>query len=81
MFVPGKPSQSTVMFAGKSGVYPIVAPNGELLAVPINIRLGWIGMPWKNYNCTKLQNIVPCTIKLLTFVINNQTMGLYYSPK
>ncbi len=42
MFVPGKPFQSSLMFAGKAGAYLKGAPlYGRLLASPTNIRLGW----------------------------------------
>ncbi len=50
MFVPGKPFQPSLMFAGKAIAYPSEAPSGaplygRLLASPTNIRLGWKGLP------------------------------------
>ncbi len=52
-FVPGKPFQPSLMFAGKAGAYPSEAPlgaphKGRLLASPTNIRLGWKGLPGTN---------------------------------
>jgi len=46
VFVPDKPLQPCLMFAGKAGAYPSEAPFrysllGSLLALPTNITLGW----------------------------------------
>ncbi len=41
MFVPGKPFQFSLMFAGKARVYPIEAP----FTLHTNIRLGWKSLP------------------------------------
>jgi len=54
MFVPGKHSQISLMFVGKAGAYPRVKhlsgapPKGRPLDFPMNIRLGWIGLPGTN---------------------------------
>ncbi len=53
MFVPGKPFQPNLMFAGKARAYPSEALSGaplygKLLALPANIRLGWKGLPGTN---------------------------------
>jgi len=42
VFVPGKPFQPSLMFAGKAGAYQTKAPF-RLLASPTNIRLSWKG--------------------------------------
>ncbi len=46
MFVPGKPFQLSLMFAGKAGAYPRVEHLKG--ALPTNIRLGWKGLPGTN---------------------------------
>ncbi len=47
VFVPGKPFLSSVTFASKAGAYPSGPPvclNGRLLAIHVNITLGWKDM-------------------------------------
>jgi hypothetical protein len=44
VFVPGKPFQTSLMFAGKVGAYPRVE-HLSAPALPANIRLGWKGLP------------------------------------
>ncbi len=53
VFVPGKPFQSSLMFAGKAGVTRVKLLSGaplfgRLLALPANIRLGWKCLPGIN---------------------------------
>ncbi len=56
MYVPGKPFQPSLMFAGKAGAYPSEAPfrcsslgsYPRLWALPTNIRLGWNGLKGTN---------------------------------
>ncbi len=53
MFVPGKPFQPSLMFAGNARTLPRVehlkvASLGWPLALPANIRLGWKGLPRTN---------------------------------
>ncbi len=53
MFVPGKPLQPSLMFAGMPGAYTRVehlkaASLGWALALPANIRLGRQGLPGTN---------------------------------
>ena len=46
MFVPGKPFQPSLMFAGKAGAYPIEAPFGRSTRVgswPHPQTLDWAG--------------------------------------
>ncbi len=45
MFVPGKPYQPNLMFAGKTGAYPTEV---DFLALPENVRLGWKGLSETN---------------------------------
>jgi len=53
VFVPGKPFQPCLVFAGKAGAYlsesPFKTPlYGRLLALPTNTRQGWKGLPGTN---------------------------------
>ncbi len=48
MFLPGKPFQSSIMFAGKAGAYPSEAPFRYSNLGYANIRLGWKGLPRTN---------------------------------
>jgi hypothetical protein len=53
MFVPGRPFQPSIMFAGKAGAYASGATFrcpllGGLLGLPKNNKLGWKGLPETN---------------------------------
>jgi hypothetical protein len=49
VFVPGKPFQPSLMFAGKAEPTQVKKLLGApLLALPANIRLGWKGLPGTN---------------------------------
>ncbi len=53
MFVPGKPFQPSLMFAGKAGSYPSEHLSGapilsSLLDSPTNAILAWKGFPRTN---------------------------------
>jgi hypothetical protein len=53
VFIPVKPFQPSLMFAGKAGAYPSEALydaplQGRPLVLLINIRLGWKSLPGMN---------------------------------
>ena len=48
MLVPGKPIQSSLMFAGKAKACLSGATHRQALAFPSDIRLGWKGLPGTN---------------------------------
>ncbi len=68
-FVPGKPFQTSQMFASKAGEASFMYSTlGALQALPTNIRLGWKGLPGSNflanYRSKKSCNIGPIKIFL-----------------
>jgi hypothetical protein len=50
VFYPGKPFHPSLMFVGKAKNYHLSgAPlHGRLIALPTNIKLGWISLPGTN---------------------------------
>ncbi len=70
MFVPGKPSQPSLMFLVKARSYPRVehlksASLGQASAVPANIMLGWRDLTvtntlahYKNLLITAIKNLI-----------------------
>ncbi len=48
MFVPGKPFQPSVVFAGGQSLPEWSTFQGRLLASPTNTTLGWKGLPGTN---------------------------------
>jgi hypothetical protein len=66
VFVPDKPFQSSLMFAGKAGAYPSEATSdatlkGRLLALPTNNILGWKG-PARDKHWGLVGPFVSCTL-------------------
>ncbi len=85
MFVPGKPFQPSLMFAGKARAYPSEAASGaplygRPLALPTNIRLGGRGLPGTNtvnYSREKYYTIGPSGLiftKVLTIILRSFLM-------
>jgi hypothetical protein len=83
LFIPGRPFQSSLIFANKARAYSnelvSVAPLlGRLLAVPGHIRLGWKSLSrtntsllpkFVNYDRKKFYSIGPISVSLGRMVV------------